>query len=115
MAGDQLARILDAGAAFHPAFAQFAALRDQPHEQPDPQGHADDAGSVADGRSGDQRPAPRADQPPPGLRSADLPPESRDAEAATPQIGPDSGDPPHPHPSPPPTIPNHAAALPQPP
>src|SRR3546814_19720970 len=33
MAGDQLARILDAGAAFHPAFAQVAELRDPPYER----------------------------------------------------------------------------------
>src|SRR3546814_3154575 len=86
MAGDQLARILDAGAAFHPAFAQVAELRDQPHEQPDPQGHADDAGAVADGRAGDQRRDHRADQPRPGLRWADLRREARAAEGATGKI-----------------------------
>src|SRR3546814_8276138 len=57
MPGDQPARILDACAPLHPAFAEVAELREQPHEQADPQRHADDAGTVADRR--DPRRHPR--------------------------------------------------------
>src|SRR3546814_14532292 len=54
MPRNELARILDPGAAFHPALRAVAELSEQAHEQADPQRHADDARAIADRRAGDQ-------------------------------------------------------------
>src|SRR3546814_20557596 len=40
MPRNELARILDPRAALHPALREVAELREQAHEQADPQGHA---------------------------------------------------------------------------
>src|SRR3546814_18083366 len=46
VAGDELARLLDPGAALHPALRELAELPEQAHEQAHPQRPADDAGAV---------------------------------------------------------------------
>src|SRR3546814_12110447 len=46
MPRNELARILDPRAALHPALREVAELREQAHEQADPQGHAGDRKST---------------------------------------------------------------------